>query len=236
MRRSPATAKPAVVKPGTRRYRDCSATPWATAQGAHSGTSWSEIRRVITARWSQTPRSSGCEMAHKHSQSRLAQSGEIRQPSRTARIAGSLTSFWTASEVTAAVRSAHSAATAVTASQAAASCRSGLSPPSLTPSSSHSGAAVTRPVPAEGWCRYGACGEVLRRGLRCRPVTADPAGTITAPERLTGKSAEPTGAECEKINVAFVPPGTSLCLTAIAARPVAVQPVAEAIRACMKQG
>ncbi len=76
-------------------------------------------------------------MAHKHSQSRLAHSGEIRQPSSTARIAGSLASFWTASDVTvavrwkasdvtAAVRSAHSAATAVAASQAAASCRSGL--------------------------------------------------------------------------------------------------------------
>lgn len=82
-------------------------------------------------------------MAHKHSQSCRAHSGEIRQPSSTARIAGSLTSFWTASDVTAAVRwkasdvtaavrSAHSAATAAAASQAAASCRSGLSPPSLT--------------------------------------------------------------------------------------------------------
>jgi hypothetical protein len=99
-------------------------------------------------------------MAHKHSQSRLAHSGEIRQLSTTARIAGSLTSFWTASEVTAAVRwkasevtaavrSAHSAATAVAASQAAASCRSGLSPPSLTLPSSHSGPAVTRLPPAE---------------------------------------------------------------------------------------
>ena len=43
-------------------------------------------------------------MAHKHSQPRLAHSGEIRQLSTTARIAGSLTSFWTASEVTVAVR------------------------------------------------------------------------------------------------------------------------------------
>ena len=43
-------------------------------------------------------------MAHKHSQSRLAHSGEIRQPSSTARIAGSLASFWTASDVTVAVR------------------------------------------------------------------------------------------------------------------------------------
>jgi len=58
----------------------------------------------MTAWWSQTPRSSGCEMAHKHSQPRLAHSGEIRQLSTTARIAGSLTSFWTASEVTVAVR------------------------------------------------------------------------------------------------------------------------------------
>ena len=82
-------------------------------------------------------------MAHKHSQSCRDHSGEIRQPSSTARIAGSLASFWTASDVTvavrwnasdvtAAVRSAHSAATDVAASQAAASCRSGLSPPSLT--------------------------------------------------------------------------------------------------------
>lgn len=100
-------------------------------------------------------------MAHKHSQSRLDHSGEIRQLSTTARIAGSLTSFWTASDVTAAVRwkasdvtaavrSAHSAATDVAASQAAASCRSGLSPPSLTVPSSHSGPAVTRLLPAEG--------------------------------------------------------------------------------------
>jgi hypothetical protein len=45
-------------------YPGISAKPWATAHGAHSGTSTSPSRptgslRVITARWSHTPRSLG---------------------------------------------------------------------------------------------------------------------------------------------------------------------------------
>src|SRR5580704_19748320 len=86
--------------------------------------------------------SSGCETAHGHSQSRCGQTTATRQVSITARTAGSLVSLWNASAVTAAVRSAHSAATAAAACQAAPSCRSGLSPVALTSPSSHPGGAV----------------------------------------------------------------------------------------------
>ena len=131
-----------------RCYPGISAKPWATAHGAHSGTSTSPSRptgslRVITARWSHTPRSLGWETVHAHSQARCGQPVMARQVSPTARTAGSVVSLWNASAVTAAVRSAHSAATAVAACQAARSCRPGLSPVVLTIASSHPGRQVT---------------------------------------------------------------------------------------------
>src|SRR5579862_7191799 len=124
-----------------------SATPCATAHGAHSGTSTSPpspaaTRRVITAWLSYTPMSPGCAVAHKHSQSCRAQTTVTRQLSHAARTAGSLASFWNASLVRAAVCSAHSATTALAASQAAASRRTGLSSLPLTIRSSHPKLAV----------------------------------------------------------------------------------------------
>src|SRR5215470_20418319 len=95
--------------------------------------------RVITARLSHTPTSCGCERAHEHSQSRRAQMTVLRQLCTTASTAGSLVSFWKASAVTAAIRSAHSAATAVAACQAAAYWRAGPSLELLTTASSHRG-------------------------------------------------------------------------------------------------
>src|ERR1700722_6319783 len=67
----------------------------------------------------------------------------MRQLSRTARTAGSVASLGKASAGIAPVRSAHSVATVVAASQAAANCRIGLLWLLLTTSSSHLGAAVT---------------------------------------------------------------------------------------------
>src|SRR5262249_40208700 len=87
---------------------------------------------VMTARLSQTPVSSGCETVHGHSQSCRAQTAALRQLISTARTAGSLVNFSNASAVTAAVRSAHSAAPAAAACQAATSCRTGLSPAPVT--------------------------------------------------------------------------------------------------------
>jgi hypothetical protein len=85
--------------------------------------------------------------------------------------------LWNASAVTAAVRSAHSAATAVAACQAAASCRSGLSSVVLTGPSSHPGGTVTSALPrvcaAAGAClRYAGPGDAADRttaGRGARP-------------------------------------------------------------------
>ena len=134
--------------PDCRRWPQChdagnrgiSATPCATAHGAHSGTSTPPprsvgSRRVITARLSHIPMSSGCDLAQTHSQSRWPQTRVVRQDSSTARMAGSLDSLWNASLVMAAVCSAHSVTTAVAASQAAANCRNGLFSPLMTTSS-----------------------------------------------------------------------------------------------------
>src|SRR5712691_8495964 len=122
-------------------YRGISATPCATAHGAHSGISTSPSRsvvsrRVITADLSHIPTSSGCDRAQEHSQSRRAQRRVMRQRSSTVRTAGSLASLRNASLVSADVRCAHSATTAAVASQAATNCRTG-SFSSLTVISSH---------------------------------------------------------------------------------------------------
>ena len=101
-------------------------------------------RRVMTARLSQIPTSSGCDRAQGHSQLRRVKTTVVRQRSITARMAGSLVSLRNASLVTAAVCSAHSATTAVVASQAAWNCRSGLFSSLLTPSSSHYGLPLAR--------------------------------------------------------------------------------------------
>ena len=87
-------------------------------------------------------------MAHEQSQSCRVQTTVTRQLSHAARTAGSLASLWNASLVRAAVCSAHSATTALAASQAAASSRTGLSSLPLTIRSSHQKLAVTSPVPA----------------------------------------------------------------------------------------
>src|SRR5581483_4227257 len=97
-------------------YLGISATPCATAHGTHSAVSVMlppplGTFRVITARWSHTPASSGWEPEHAHSQARCGQTSANRQ-FFIAWMAGSLVSLWNASAVTAAVRSAHSAATA----------------------------------------------------------------------------------------------------------------------------
>src|ERR1700733_11106274 len=107
-------------------------------------------RRVMTARLSQIPTSSGCDRAQGHSQLRRVKTTVVRQRSITARMAGSLVSLRNASLVTAAVCSAHSATTAAVASQAAANCRSGLFSSLLTPSSSHYGLRLTRREPELG--------------------------------------------------------------------------------------
>ncbi len=148
----PACARRATYRlsdhPGKQGYGGNSATPCATAHGAHSATSTSpsrfvESRRVITACLSHTPMSSGCDLAQEQPQSRWAQTGAMRQPASTARTAGSLASLCNASVVAAAVRSAHSATTAAAASQAATNCRTGLSPSPLTTTSSHPWSGVT---------------------------------------------------------------------------------------------
>ena len=135
-----------------------------------SGTSTSPsrpvaIRRVITARLSHTPTSSGCAVAHEQPQSCRVQTRVTRQLSHAARTAGSLASLRNASLVTAAVCSAHSAATPAAASQAAANARTGLSSPPLTTRSSHPGSAATSPLPP---CPVGkmAVFTDLRRKLR----------------------------------------------------------------------
>ena len=147
--RTRPTAPPSAPHPGLpplatvpimQGNRGISATPCATAHGAHSGTSASPprsvgSRRVITARLSHIPMSSGCDLAQTHSQSRWPQTRVVRQDSSTARMAGSLESLWNASLVMAAVCSAHSATTAVAASQAAVNCRNGLFSPLMTTSS-----------------------------------------------------------------------------------------------------
>jgi hypothetical protein len=138
------------VDPGQLHFS--SATPCATAHGAHSSMSTTAPRpagslRVITARWSHTPMSSGWVAAQEHSQSCRPQTAAIGQLSSTARTAGSLVSLWNASAVTVAVRSAHSAATAATTRHAAANSRIGLSPP-LISISSHLGGAVTSALTA----------------------------------------------------------------------------------------
>ena len=131
---------PLATVPSCGDNRGISATPCATAHGAHSGTSTSPprsvgSRRVITARLSHIPMSSGCDLAQTHLQSRWPQTRVVRQDSSTAWMAGSLESLWNASLVTAAVCSAHSVTTAVAASQAAANCRNGLLSPLMTTSS-----------------------------------------------------------------------------------------------------
>ncbi len=131
---------PLAAVPIMQDNRGISATPCATAHGAHSGTSTSPprsvgSRRVITARLSHIPMSSGCDLAQTHLQSRWPQTRVVRQDSSTARMAGSLESLWNASLVAAAVCSAHSVTTAVAASQAAANCRNGLLSPLMTTSS-----------------------------------------------------------------------------------------------------
>ncbi len=136
----PSRTTAAGHNPIMRGNRGISATPCATAHGAHSGTCTSPprsvgSRRVITARLSHIPMSSGCDVAQTHSQSRWPQTRVVRQDSSTARMAGSLESLWNASLVMAAVCSAHSVATAVAASQAAANCRNGLFSPLMTTSS-----------------------------------------------------------------------------------------------------
>ena len=94
-----ALEEAAAARGSARRcYPGISAEPWATAQGAHSGTSTSPSRptgslRVITARWSHTPRSLGWETVHAHSQARCGQPAMVRQVSPTARTAGSLVSL-----------------------------------------------------------------------------------------------------------------------------------------------
>jgi hypothetical protein len=139
-RQLPSRTAAAGHSPIMQGNRGISATPCATAHGAHSGTSTSPprsvgSRRVITARLSHIPRSSGCDLAQTHSQSRWPQTRVVRQDSSTARMAGSLESLWNASLVMAAVCSAHSVTTAVAASQAAANCRNGLFSPLMTTSS-----------------------------------------------------------------------------------------------------
>ena len=84
----------------------------------------------------------------------------MRQLSSTARTAGSVASLWKASAVIAAVRSAHSVATVVAASQAAANCRIGLSRLLLTTPSSHPGAVVTSGV----WSALGSLYRSRPRG------------------------------------------------------------------------
>lgn len=146
-----------------------SATPCATAHGAHSATSTapfspSASRRLITARLSHIPTSSGCDLTHTQSQSCRVQTSVMRQLSSAARTAGSLASLWNASLVTAAVWSAHSATMPVAASQAAASARTGFSSPLLTFRSSHPGPAVANPAPAmRCWPGDGLTGQGLLR-------------------------------------------------------------------------
>src|SRR6516162_5058506 len=94
-RAGPAAREGLVALAGS--YPGISATPWATAHGAQSGTSASPSRptgslRVITARWSHTPRSLGWETVHAHSQARCGQPAIARHVSPTARTAGSLAS------------------------------------------------------------------------------------------------------------------------------------------------
>jgi hypothetical protein len=175
----------------SRSYRGISATPCATAHGAHSGTSAALpalklSRRVITARRSQTPGSSGCAVAHGHSHSRQAQKGVKRQFFTTARIAGSLASLWNDSTVTAVVRSAQSAAMAVADSQAARNWRIGRSQSLLTVKSSHLGPLVANP-PAGlllGRLRGEAAGVGYtpapgpRQGTAHRNRTDDPSGDL----------------------------------------------------------
>ena len=81
-----------------------SAKPCATAHGAHSGTFTSPFspaasRRLITARLSHTPMSSGCDLAHTQPHSCWVQTSAMRQLSNAARTAGSLASLWNASLV-----------------------------------------------------------------------------------------------------------------------------------------
>ena len=91
-----------------RLTRGSSATPWATAHGAHSATSTSPREPtarlcVITASLSHISTSSGCDRAQEHSQARREPTRVVRQLSRTARMAGSLESLCSASLVRAAV-------------------------------------------------------------------------------------------------------------------------------------
>ena len=98
--------------------------PWATAHGAHSGTSTPSSRRVRMAPPSQTPLSWGCAVAHRHWQAPQFPANAARTASTAARAAGS--SFSMASAVAAETWSRHSPSAAVAACQAAASCRAGL--------------------------------------------------------------------------------------------------------------
>src|SRR6266516_3158016 len=131
-------------QPGAQR--GSSATPCATAHGAHSRTSTSPSCRVMTALPSHTPMSSGCAWPHGQWQRRQSPASAERPASIAARTAGS--SLPSASVVAAVTRRAHSPSAAAAASRAAANCRTGSSPSPAMPTSSHPAPAVASAPPA----------------------------------------------------------------------------------------